>query len=108
MYNTAGGKVIGTVGATGVFTIVDDKSINGVVYGKLKSGAGWVICYNNSTIKVGDWVKVINPIIYGTTRKFTVFVDKYKVLEVNGDRLVISSDGKNVTTAIAKINVQKI
>ena len=108
LYNTAGGKVIGTVGATGVFTIVDDKSINGVVYGKLKSGAGWVICYNNSTIKVGDWVKVINPIIYGTTRKFTVFVDKYKVLEVNGDRLVISSDGKNVTTAIAKINVQKI
>ena len=108
LYNTAGGKVIGTVGATGVCTIVDDKSINGVVYGKLESGAGWVICYNNSTIKVGDWVKVINPIIYGTTRKFTVFVDKYKVLEVNGDRLVISSDGKNVTTAIAKINVQKI
>ena len=108
LYDTAGGKVIGTVGATGVFTIVEDKNINGVVYGKLKSGAGWVICYNNSTIKVGDYVKVINPIIYGTTRKFTVFVDKYKVLEVNGDRIVISSDGKNVTTAIAKINVQKI
>lgn len=108
LYSSAGGRVIGTVGATGVFTIVEDKNINGVVYGKLKSGAGWVICYNNSTIKVGDYVKVINPIIYGTTRKFTVFVDKYKVLEVNGDRLVISSDGKNVTTAIAKINVQKI
>ena len=108
LYSSAGGRIIGTVGATGVFTIVEDKNINGVVYGKLKSGVGWVICYNNSTIKVGDWVKVINPIIYGTTRKFTVFVDKYKVLEVNGDRLVISSDGKNVTSAIAKINVQKI
>lgn len=108
LYSSAGGRVIGTVGTTGVFTIVEDKNINGVVYGKLKSGAGWVICYNNSTVKVGDWVKVINPIIYGTTRKFTVFVDKYKVLEVNGDRLVISSDGKNVTSAIAKINVQKI
>ena len=108
LYSSAGGRVIGTVGATGVFTIVEDKNINGIVYGKLKSGAGWVVCYNNSTIKVGDWVKVINPIIYGTTRKFTVFVDKYKVLEVNGDRLVISSDGKNVTSAIAKINVQKI
>lgn len=108
LYSSAGGRVIGTVGATGVFTIVEDKNINGVVYGKLKSGAGWVVCYNNSTIKVGDWVKVINPIIYGTTRKFTVFVDKYKVLEINGDRLVISSDGKNVTTAIAKINVQKV
>ena len=108
LYSSAGGRVIGTVGATGVFTIVEDKNINGVVYGKLKSGAGWVVCYNNSTIKAGDWVKVINPIIYGTTRKFTVLVDKYKVLEINGDRLVISSDGKNVTTAIAKINVQKI
>ena len=108
LYDTAGGKVIGTVGATGVFTIVEDKNINGVVYGKLKSGAGWVICYNNSTINVGDYVKIINPIIYGTTRKFTVFVDKYKVLEVNGDRLVVSSDGKNVTAPIAKINVQKI
>lgn len=108
LYSSAGGRIIGTVGATGVFTIVEDKNINGIVYGKLKSGAGWVICYNNSTIKVGDYVKVINPVIYGTIRKFTVFVDKYKVLEVNGDRIVISSDGKNVTSAIAKINVQKI
>lgn len=108
LYDKAGGKVIGTVGASGVFTIIEDKSINGVVYGKLKSGVGWVICYNNSTIKKGDKVKVLNPIIYGTTRKFTVYVDKYTVLEVNGDRIVISSDGKNVTAPIAKINVQKI
>ena len=102
------GKVIGKVGATGLFTIIEDKSINGVVYGKLKSGAGWVVCYNNADIKKGDWVKVINPIQYGTTRKFVVYVDKYKVLEVSGDRLVISADGKTVTAAIAKINVQKI
>ena len=108
LYSSAGGRTIGTVGATGVFTIVEEKNINGVVYGKLKSGAGWVICHNNSTIKVGDWVRVINPIIYGTTRKFTVFVDKYKVLEMNGDRIVISADNKNVTAAIAKTNVQKI
>lgn len=26
----------------GIFTIVEEKSINGVVYGRLKSGAGWV------------------------------------------------------------------
>lgn len=108
VYSTAGGRIVGTVGATGVFTIVEDKTINGVVYGKLKSGAGWVICYNNSNIKVGDYVKVINPIVYGTTRKFNTYVDKYKVLEVNGDRVVISSDGKNVTAPIAKINIQKI
>ena len=108
LFDTPGGKVIGKVGATGLFTIIEDKSINGVVYGKLKSGAGWVVCYNNADIKKGDWVKVINPIQYGTTRKFVVYADKYKVLEVSGDRLVISSDGKTVTAAIAKINVQKI
>jgi hypothetical protein len=108
IYSEAGGRVIGTVGSTGIFTIVEDKTINGIVYGKLKSGAGWVICYNNSTIKKGDKVKVINPVIYGTTRKFTVYVDTYTVLEVSGDRVVISSDGKNVTAAVAKINLQKI
>jgi hypothetical protein len=108
LYSSAGGRIIGTVGANGVFTIVEEKNINGVVYGKLKSGAGWVITSNNSTIRVGDYVKVINPIIYGTTKKFTVFVDKYKVLEINGDRVVISSDGKNVTSAISKTNIQKI
>jgi hypothetical protein len=108
LFDAPGGKVIGKVGATGLFTIVEDKSINGVVYGKLKSGAGWVVCYNNADIKKGDWVRVINPIQYGTTRKFVVYADKYKVLEVSGDRLVISSDGKTVTAAIAKINVQKI
>lgn len=108
LYSSAGGRVIGTVGANGVFTIVEEKNINGVVYGKLKSGAGWVITSNNSAIRVGDYVKVINPIIYGTTKKFTVFVDKYKVLEVNGERIVISADGKHVTSAISKTNIQKI
>lgn len=108
LYSSAGGRIIGTVGANGVFTIVEEKNINGVVYGKLKSGAGWVITSNNSTIRVGDYVKVINPIIYGTTKKFTVFVDKYKVLEVNGERIVISADGKHVTSAISKTNIQKI
>ena len=108
LYSSAGGRIIGTVGANGVFTIVEEKNINGIVYGKLKSGAGWVITSNNSTIRVGDYVKVINPIIYGTNKKFTVFVDKYKVLEINGDRVVISSDGKNVTSAISKTNIQKI
>lgn len=108
LYDAPGGKVIGKVGATGLFTIVEDKSINGVVYGKLKSGAGWVICFNNAEIKKGDKVRVLNPIQYGTTRKFVTYVSTYYVLEVSGDRIVISSDGKTVTAAIAKINVQKI
>ena len=35
-------------------------------------------------------------------------IRRCKVLEVNGDRVVISSDGRNVTTAIAKTNIQKV
>jgi hypothetical protein len=186
IYGTPGGRQTGTVGANGVFTIVEDKWVSGVKYGKLKSGAGWVIVAkanntNTSTsfktgdlvkiasnavyytgggipewvkrenwyissisndravlgqneaknrniqspistkyltkvsggttttpIKVGDWVKVTNNIIYGTNKKFVVYVSKYKVLELKGDRAVISSDGKNVTTAISLNNIQKV
>jgi hypothetical protein len=186
IYGTPGGRQTGTVGANGVFTIVEDKWVSGVKYGKLKSGAGWVIVAkanntNTSTsfktgdlvkiasnavyytgggipewvkrenwyisyisndravlgqneaknrniqspistkyltkvsggttsapIKVGDWVKVTNNIIYGTNKKFVVYVSKYKVLELKGDRAVISSDGKNVTTAISVNNIQKV
>ncbi len=187
LYESAGGRTIGSVGANGVFTIVEDKKVGNTTYGKLKSGAGWVIVKNETPapttstgfkngdlvkisssavyynggaipewvkrenwyissiggdravlglneaknrniqspintkyltkvsggttvepIKVGDWVKVINPIIYGTNKKFTVFVSKYKVLELKGDRAVISSDGRNVTTAIAVSNIAKI
>jgi hypothetical protein len=186
IYGTPGGRQTGTVGANGVFTIVEDKWISGTKYGKLKSGAGWVIVAkanntNTSTsfktgdlvkiasnavyytgggipewvkrenwyissisndravlgqneaknrniqspistkyltkvsggtasapIKVGDWVKVTNNIIYGTNKKFVVYVSKYKVLELKGDRAVISSDGKNVTTAISVNNIQKV
>jgi hypothetical protein len=186
VYGTPGGRQTGTVGANGVFTIVEDKWVSGTKYGKLKSGAGWVIVAkanntNTSTsfktgdlvkiasnavyytgggipewvkrenwyissisndravlgqneaknrniqspistkyltkvsggtasapIKVGDWVKVTNNIIYGTNKKFVVYVSKYKVLELKGDRAVISSDGKNVTTAISVNNIQKV
>ncbi len=107
VFASAGGATKGTVGANGVFTIIEDKVVNGVTYGKLKSGAGWVIT-KTPNVKKGDRVKVINPIIYGTNKKFTQYVSTYWVLEVNGDRVVISSDGRNVTTAIAKTNIQKV
>lgn len=111
IYDNPGGRSISTVGAKGVYTIVETQSSGGAVYGKLKSGAGWVIISGNAPsteINVGDWVKVLNPIIYGTNQKFVVYVDKYKVLEISGDRCVISSDGRNVTSAIAKKNLQKL
>lgn len=107
VYDNPGGKKVGTIGSAGVFTIVEEKTVNGTVYGKLKSGKGWVVV-KASEIKKGDRVKVLNPIVYGTNKKFTVYVSVYTVLEVSGDRVVISSDGKNVTTAIAKSNLQKV
>jgi hypothetical protein len=188
VFDTAGGKQIATVGPGNVFTIVEDKTIGYIKYGKLKSGKGWVIVEdktpaaknnNNSSIKKGDlvkigsgaryytggsipqWVindkwyidsisgnravlgknesdsrniqspidvkyltkvsasasneivkgslvKVLNPIVYGTNRRFTVYASKYYVLEVSGNRVVISADNKTVTAAIDKKNLQKI
>ena len=106
VYDNAGGKNIGVVGSTGVYTIIDEKVVNGTTYGKLKSGKGWVVV-KSPEIKKGDKVRVLNPIVYGTNKKFTTFVSVYYVLEVNGDRAVISSDGKNVTSAINVNNLQK-
>lgn len=109
IYGTAGGSVTGTIGASGIYTIVEEKTVGTVTYGKLKSGKGWVIVRQQEVqLKKGDKVRVLNPIIYGTNKKFTTYVSVYYVLEVNGDRVVISSDGKNVTTAIAKSNLQKV
>lgn len=111
LYASAGGNTKGTIGVTGVYTITEEKTVNGIKYGKLKSGAGWVKLSGSTAstdIKKGDKVKVINPIIYGTNNKFTVYVSTYTVLEVSGDRVVISSDGKNVTAAVDKKNLQKV
>lgn len=110
LYATAGGKTKGNVGTSGIFTIVEDTTVNGVKYGKLKSGIGWVKLSTTSTstpIKKGDWVKVINNTTYDG-KKFTVYASKYKVLELNGKRAVISSDGKNVTCAINIANIAKV
>jgi hypothetical protein len=119
VYATPGGKTKGNVGTNGIYTITEEQTVNGIVYGKLKSGVGWVIVNKTITqtkptttvsteIKKGDKVKVLNPIIYGTSKKFVTYVSTYYVLEVKGDRVVISSDGKNVTAAIDKKNLKKI
>ena len=108
LYSTPGGNTKGNVGTTGVFTIVEEKTVGGCKYGKLKSGVGWVRLSVDKTIRKGDRVKVLNPIIYGTNKKFALYVSTYIVLEVKGDRAVISSDGKNVTSAISISNLQKV
>ena len=101
-------KVVGTVGKDGVYTITETSGD----YGKLKSGAGWVIINSSGSteptvIKVGDNVKVLKAIQYNGN-SFKVYASSYKVLELKGDRAVISSDGKNVTAAVNIVNLQKI
>ena len=110
IYESAGGRMVGTMGATGVYTIIDEKVSGSATFGKLKSGRGWVVVKGSITLKKGDKVKIKSGqnYVYGTNKKFTMFVNVYTVLEVSGDRVVISSDGKNVTTAIAKSNLQKV
>lgn len=97
------------ISADGVFTIIEEKKVDKTIFGKLKSGAGWVVTTGPvpNDINVGDFVKVLKNVQYnGMT--FKVYEEKYKVLQVNGDRVVISSDGKNVTAAVNKNNLQKV
>lgn len=116
IYGQPGGKVTGSIGGKGgVFTITSEYTINGTKYGLLKSGAGWVIVPNakaptaptTTTFKKGDTVKVTNATQYNG-KPFVKYVDVYTVLEVSGDRAVISSDGKNVTCAINTKNITKV
>ena len=58
-------------------------------------------------IEKGGKVKVKNPVIYGTTKKFAVYYDKYDVLEVSGDRVVIGI-GKAVTAAVKASNLEAV
>lgn len=52
-----------------------------------------------AAIKTGDTVTVTNPIIYGTSRKFTCWYRTYTVMQVKGDRAVIGKNGV-ITAAI--------
>lgn len=58
-------------------------------------------------IHVGDKVKVLNPIVYGTNQKFHRWYASYTVMEVIGDRAVIGI-GKTVTAAIHIDNIEKV
>lgn len=55
----------------------------------------------------GGKVKVKKALIYGTTKKFAVYYDKYDVLEVSGNRVVIGI-GKAVTAAVHADNLEAV
>lgn len=106
------GKLISHITIRTGYTIISEIVLNGKTYGKLKSGAGYVMLsdtpiIHDNTIKVGDMVKPITNKTYdGDT--FVIYEKAYRVLRINGDRVVISSDGKNVTAAVKATNLQKI
>jgi hypothetical protein len=55
--------------------------------------------------KVGDVVRVINPVTYNGV-KFAVYYSEYDVIQVNGDRVVIGI-GTTVTAAVNAANIAK-
>lgn len=107
--DASGAKVSGRINPDGVYTIIAEQVTRGIKYGKLKSGAGWVNLSTkfDPTIHVGDNVRVTSAIQYNGN-PFEVYVSSYKVLQLDGNRAVISSDGKNVTAAVNTANLQKL
>jgi len=60
-----------------------------------------------SQIVKGDKVRVINPIVYGTNRRFATYYPTYTVLSISGARAVIGFNGI-VTAAIDVKNLEKV
>ena len=61
---------------------------------------------SGDTIAVGDKVKVVNAVT-DEGKKFKVYYDKYDVIQVKGDRVVIGI-GKTVTAAVKASNLKKV
>lgn len=63
---------------------------------------------NSNGFKKGDIVQVLDPVEYGTGKKFIVYPDKtYTVIEAVRDRIVIGFDGK-VTAAVNAKYLRKV
>lgn len=106
------GNVKSHIEKTALYTLVSELIINGKTYAQLKSGAGYILLSDapivrDNTINVGDRVKPLSNTTYDGD-KFVIYADSYTVLRINGDRVVISSDGKNATAAVKASNLQKI
>lgn len=105
-------RQISSVSISSLYTIVEENVVEGKKFGKLKSGAGWIFLgesavSKDNTINVGDTVKPITNKTYDG-KTFVIYEKSYKVLRVNGDRVVISSDGKNATAAVKASNLIKL
>lgn len=79
--------------------------------GKGSTVYGWVDAADVSAVKAepiqkGDKVRVLKANTY-TGGTFKVYYDTYDVIQVNGDRVVIGQ-GKTVTAAVHKDNLQRV
>ena len=94
IYDNPGGSKNGTLG--GVFTIVDEKTVGNTVYGKLKSGRGWVIVkQTNTEIKKGDKVSIKSDAVYYGGQNIPSWVknQQWYISSISGDRAVL---GENI------------
>lgn len=62
---------------------------------------------DNSEIKPGDTVKVLNAVQYDNGQAFKCWYDTFEVITVSGDRIVIGK-GAVKTAAVHKDNLQKV
>ena len=80
-------------------------SVTGVVSPSDIVGYSGSSSTSSSAIKVGDSVKVVNPVDYNGMR-IALYYDRYTVMELRGDRAVIGVNG-TVTCAIKVSNLSK-
>ena len=108
LYTAAGGNTKGTVGTTGVFTIVDETTVNGCKYGKLKSGAGWVKLSDDTIIRKGSLVSLKSDAIYYNGSNIPTWVksQKWYVSEISGDRAVLGQNEKRNQNIQSPINTK--
>lgn len=82
----------------------------GALYSKVQARVNEILSGNNQnkeeSIKVGDKVQVLKAIQYNG-QPFKTYYNKYDVIEVKGDRVVIGI-GQTVTCAINKNNIRKV
>lgn len=109
IYANPGGNTKGTVGTNGVFTIVEERTVNNVKYGKLKSGAGWVrLSGVDNTIKKGSLVSIKSDAVYynGSNIPSWVKSQKWYVSEISGDRVVLGQNEKRNQNIQSPINTK--
>lgn len=114
VYDSPNGKKVGTVGVDGVYTITEEKANGNITYGKLKSGAGWVIVKQTAsqpttttatTFKVNDLVSIASNATYYTGQSIPGWVlqEKWYISSISGNRAVLGlnqSKNRNIQSPI--------